>query len=92
MINVMYGCVCMYNTIHQSQILVNVRFSLINTFAEMQCSATLKGRSFAQTHTHGLGPGTRLNTAMNFFTGDYCLIACRQLAMVEVSAVVGKNE
>ena len=48
-------------TIHQSHVLVNVRFSLINTFAGIKCSATLKGSSFAQTFTRGLGLGTRLD-------------------------------
>ena len=58
--NILYGCTRMYNGIHQSDVLVNMRFSLINTFAGMQCSATLKGRSFAQTLTRWLGLGSRL--------------------------------
>ena len=46
--NIMYGCARAYNAIHQSHVLVNVRFSLINTFAGMQSS---KCKSFAQTLT-----------------------------------------
>ena len=61
--NIMHGCVCTYNTNHQSHVLANVRFSLINALIGMQCSAMMKGSSFAQTLTRadrGLGLGTRL--------------------------------
>ena len=49
--NIMYWCARAYNAIHQSHVLVNVLFPLINTFAGMQCSATRKYKSFAQTLT-----------------------------------------
>ena len=50
--NIMYGCARAYNAIHQSPVLNNVRAvfpNRINTFAGMQCSATRKCKSFAQT-------------------------------------------
>ena len=50
--NIMYGCARAYNAIHQSHVLDNVRAifpNRINTFAGMQCSATRKCKSFAQT-------------------------------------------
>ena len=50
--NIMYGCARAYNAIHQSDVLDNVRAvfpNRINTFAGMQCSATRKCKSFAQT-------------------------------------------
>ena len=70
--NIMYGHTRMYNAIHQSHVLVNVRFSLINTFARMQYSATLKGSSFAQSLTCGLGLGTQTRAPTVCEDTDFC--------------------
>ena len=61
--NIMYGCARAYNAIHQSHVLDNVRAvfpNRINTFAGMQCSATRKCKSFAQTLPFG-GSGNQTN-------------------------------
>ena len=68
--NIMYGCARAYNAIHQSPVLNNVRAvfpNRINTFAGMQCSATRKCKSFAQTlPLGGSGNQTRLEAEICF--------------------------
>ena len=65
--NIMYGCAHAYNVIHQSHVLDNVRAvfpNRINTFAGMQCSATRKCKSFAQTLPLG-GSGNQTSNVLD---------------------------
>ena len=75
--NIMYGCARAYNAIHQSHILDNVRAvfpNRINTFAGMQCSATRKCKSFAQTlPLGGSGNQTRQEKEMDR-SRNWCII------------------
>ena len=68
--NIMYGCARAYNAIHQSHVLDNVRAVIpnrINNFAGMQCSATRKCKSFAQTLPLG-GSGNQTNSVIATFS------------------------
>ena len=69
--NIMYGCARAYNAIHQSPVLNNVRAVFpyrINTFAGMQCSATRKCKSFAQTLPLG-GSGNQTTNTLEQHSG-----------------------